>query len=116
MKPQVARAALCLLSPAYMAVYLFVLFVATATSGNELVRAPGAWYAAIAPLAYVGIAGAHAYGFLKRSLPSGFVVALHVAAAPAVFLSFLGLGLLLPVVAGLWWLMARERASVALNN
>ena len=115
MKPQVARAALCLLSPAYIAIYLFVLFVATATSGNELVRAPGAWYAAIAPLAYVGVAGAHAYGFLKRP-PSGFVVALHVAAAPAMFLSFLGLGLVLPIVAGLWWLMEREPASVALNN
>ena len=93
MKPQIARAALGVLSVGYIAVYLFVVFVAFVTGGRELLRQPGAWYAAIAPLLYVGVAGAYASRIMRWRCPPNVAIALHVATAPALIFSFLGLGL-----------------------
>ena len=59
MKPQIPRGILGLLCIVYVPVYLFVLFVALVTGGNELIRQPGAWYAAVVPLAYVGFVCAY---------------------------------------------------------
>ena len=97
----------------YIAVYLLVLFVAFVTSGHELLQQPGAWYAAIAPLVYVGAARAYASRMATRRRPASVAVALHAAVAPAVVFSFLGLGLLLPVFAVLWWLTTRDGVGVA---
>lgn len=113
MKPQTARAILGLLAPGYLAVYAFLLFVAMATSGDELIRSPGAWYAAIAAPLYVAVAGACALRWLKRALPLGALVALHLACIPALAFSFLGLGLLLPLFAVLWWFSSRESQEPA---
>ena len=114
MKPQIARGILGLLSIVYIPVYLFVLFVALATSGDELIRQPGAWYAAVAPLAYVGFVGAYAFGLAKRRISRAATVAVHIAVAPALMFSFLGLGLLLPAFAALfWWSMRQEQVPAA---
>ncbi len=103
MAPKLAQGILRGLSLLYIPLYLFVLFVATVTSGGELIRQPGAWYAALAPLAYVGMAAAYAFGIVKRRMSRPVAVAVHVAVAPALMFSFLGLGLLLPVFAALLW-------------
>ena len=113
MKPRTARAILVMLAAAYLAVYAFVLFVAMATSGDELIRSPGAWFAAIAAPLYVIVAGAYALGWLRRQLPFGALVALHVAFLPAMVFSFLGLGLLLPLFSALWWFSSRESLGAA---
>ena len=107
---QIARGILGLLCIVYVPVYLFVLFVALATGGDELIRQPGAWYAALVPLAYVGLVGAYGFGLAKRRISRATTVAVHIAAAPALMYSFLGLGLLLPVFAALfWWFMRQEQ-------
>jgi hypothetical protein len=112
-KPPIARAILALLCLVYVPVYLFVLFVALVTSGDALIRQPGAWYAAVAPLAYVGWVAAYAFGVATRRMSRATTVAVHVAVAPAVMFSFLGLGLLLPVFALLfWWFMRQEHVPV----
>ena len=91
-----------------------MLFVAFATNGDGLIREPGAWYAALVPLSYVGFVGAYACGLVKRRISRPIMVALHVGVAPALMFSFLGLGLLLPVFAALfWWCMTREQVPVA---
>lgn len=113
MKSQAARAALVVICPAYIAIYLFVLFVATATSGPDLVRAPGAWYAALAPILYVTIAAAYAFGTVARRLPRAALMLLHLAVLPTLWWSFLGLGLVLPLIAVLWWVMDRKPAAAA---
>lgn len=108
MKPRLARVILGVLALGYLMVYAFVLFVAIATSGEQLIRSPGAWYAAVAPPLYVALAGAYAFRWLRRPLPLGMLFALHVAIIPALAFSFLGLGLLLPLFSTLWWFMSRE--------
>lgn len=113
MKPRIARVMLVMLAAGYLTVYAFVLFVATATSGDELIRSPGAWYAAIAAPLYVAVAGACGLGWVKRALPPGALVALHLACIPALAFSFLGLGLLLPLFAILWWFSSRESHAPA---
>lgn len=102
MKPQTARGILVVLCCLYIPVYLLVLFVAMATGGDELIAQPGAWYAAVAPLAYVGLVGAYVFGLAKRPMPRAVNVAVHSMAAPALMFSFLGMGLLLPVFAVLF--------------
>jgi hypothetical protein len=112
-KAPIARAILAMLCLVYLPLYLFVLFVALVTSGDELIRDPGAWYAAAAPLAYVGFVGAYASGLVKRRISRAIMVAVHIGVAPALMFSFLRLGLLLPVFAALfWWGMRQEQAPV----
>jgi hypothetical protein len=108
MKPQLARVILGILALGYLMLYAFVLFVAIATTGDQLVRSPGAWYAALAPPLYVALAGAYAFRRITRPLPTAALIALHIAIIPALAVSFLGLGLLLPLFSLLWWLMSRE--------
>jgi hypothetical protein len=109
MKPQVARVILGVLCLAYVPIYLFVLFVAFVVGDwHELIREPGAWYAAVAPLAYVGFVSAYTFRLAKRRLSRTTVVAIHIAVAPALVFSFLGLGLLLPVFAALFWRIMKE--------
>jgi hypothetical protein len=114
MKQRIVRAILGVLCLVYVPVYLFVLFVALATSGDEIIREPGAWYAAVAPLAYVGFVGAYAFGLAKRRMSRATLVAVHIGVAPALMYSFLGLGLLLPAFAALfWWFMKQEQVPAA---
>jgi DMSO/TMAO reductase YedYZ heme-binding membrane subunit len=110
---RLARLILAGFSTAFLLIYAFVLLVAFATSGHELVRQPGAWYAALAPLAYVGTAGAYAYGLVSRPMSTPAWVGLQVVLLPAVLFSFIGLGLMLPVVAACWWWMRRAPGSPA---
>lgn len=83
MNARPARKALCALSCIHVAVYLFVLLVALATSGHDLVRSAGAWYAALAPLLYVTIVAAYAFRAVRRRMSRAAGAALHVAVAPA---------------------------------
>lgn len=100
------RVALAVAVAGYALLYVFVLFVAFATSGPEVFQRPGAIYAAVAPLLYVSVAGA--WAFRRMPLPSApALLAIHVAAAPTLLWSFLHLGVLLPVLALLWWAAAR---------
>ena len=111
MAPRLARLVLAGFCTAYLLVHAFVLFVAFATSGHDLVRQPGAWYAALAPPIYVGTAGAYAYGLVTRTIATPAWVGLHVVMLPAIAFSFMGLGLFLPVVGGLWWWVRRAPES-----
>lgn len=43
------------------------------------------------------------FGLLKRRMSRAMAVGVHIAIAPALMFSFLGLGLLLPVFAALRW-------------
>ena len=101
------RVVLAVLSMVYLPVYALVVVTAVATNGHDLVRQPLAWFAAVVPPAYVGLAGAYAFGVLVRPLSVGAWRLLHVVVAPALAFSFVGLGLLLPVFAGLWWWIRR---------
>jgi hypothetical protein len=67
----------------------------------------------VAPLAYVGFVGAYAFGLAKRRMSRAITVAVHIGVAPALMFSFLGLGLLLPVFAALfWWSMRQQQIPV----
>lgn len=109
--PRISRALLCLASVAYVLIYVSVLFVALATSGHELVRSPGAWYAAVAPVLYAGIAGAYAFRILQRPIHRGILLLLHLLVLPALLFSFLQFGLFLPVIAVLWWFSERGKRT-----
>lgn len=113
MKTRFVRAVLGVLCVVYVPIYLFVLLVAMATNGNDLVRSPLAWYSALAPIAYVGFAGASAFNVKMPQMSLASAIALHLAIAPAVIFSFLGMGLVLPIFAVLWWLMGREAPGIA---
>jgi hypothetical protein len=68
----------------------------------------------VAPLAYLGFVGVYALGIAKRRMSRAITVAVHIAVAPARMFSFLGLGLLLPVFAALfWWSTRQEQVPVA---
>ena len=108
MNPKIARVLLGLMSIAYLVIYLLVIAVAIVTGGDEVVSEPGFWYAAIAPLIYVGTAGADAFRRLPSPLPVAALIAIHVLIAPALLFSLLGLGLLLPLFAIVWWAMRRN--------
>ena len=100
------RVALAVATVGFALVYLFVMFVAFVTSGPPVFLQLGGLYAATVPLLYVGVAGA--WAFRRIALPStAAMIVLHVVAAPMLVFSFLGLGLLLPVFALLWWGAAR---------
>ena len=90
-----------------------MLFVAFVTSGRDLLRQPGAWYAAIVPPLYAGGVGAYALHGAKRRLSAAVAIALHLPVLPALVLSFLGLGLLLPIFTVLWWWMTRAEVARA---
>ena len=97
----------------YVPLYLFVLLVALVTGGNSLIREPGAWYAAVAPLAYVGFVGAYAFGVATRRISRAMAIAVHIVVAPALMYSFLGLGIVLPVFTALfWWSMRQQQIPV----
>lgn len=113
MKARFARAALGVMSLLYLPIYLLVLLVAVATNGNELLRSPLAWYSALAPIAYVGLAAASAFTVRRTQMSLVSLITLHVAVAPAVVFSFLGMGLLLPIFALLWLAMGREGREFA---
>lgn len=100
------RVALAVATVGFALVYLFVMFVAFVTSGPPVFLQLGGLYAASVPLLYVGVAGA--WAFRRIALPStSTLIVLHIVAAPMLVFSFLGLGLLLPVLALLWWGAAR---------
>jgi hypothetical protein len=88
---------------AYAGVYLFVDYVALATSGSELMKETAWWYVMAAPPVFAGfcVLTASVHMTSKRLLPLGIVA--HVLVAPAVYPSMLFLGVFLPVLSYLWW-------------
>lgn len=104
------RVALAVATVGFALVYLSVMFVAFVTSGPPVFTHPQGLYAAVVPLLYVGVAGA--WAFRRIALPPTVaLIVLHIVAAPMMVRSFLGLGLLLPVFALLWWGAARGGES-----
>ena len=87
------RIALGVCALLFLIVYLFVLVAALITSGNELIRAFWAWYAALAPTAYASFCLLYAFGFLRKGLSPKRMFLLHVPFIPALVVSFMGLGL-----------------------
>jgi hypothetical protein len=93
----------------FLLIYLAVGAVAFATSAVPFGGGASGWYAAVAPVAYAGICALWAFGALNR-LSRPFIWGLHLLAAPALVFSLLGLGLLLPLLAVLWWVAAGKPA------
>jgi hypothetical protein len=109
MTPKTARILLGAVSFALLGLYGFVVFVAFVTSGSELLKMPWTWYAATVPPLYLTFCVFTALDRIpKRALkPLGLIA--HLAAAPAIVVSFLGLGMLFPIVALLCLIVIRKR-------
>ena len=95
----------------YAGAYGFVDFVAFVTSGSELMKDAGAWYAMLAPPMFAGVClfAASVRMTARRLLQVGIVS--HILVAPAVYYSMLMLGVFIPVLSYLWW-----RAYVVARN
>jgi hypothetical protein len=93
----------------FLLIYLAVGAVAFVTSAVPFGGGASGWYAAVAPVAYAGICALWAFGALSR-LSRPFLWILHLLAVPALVFSLLGLGLLLPLLAILWWAAAGKPA------
>jgi hypothetical protein len=96
------RATLRVASLTYGGIYLSVVLVALVTGGDALLSESTGWYAALAPLVYAATCALWSMG-VPRELSRLLVALLHLATLPALVVSFLGLGLLLPLLAILWW-------------
>ena len=105
-----ARTLLKLGTGAFIPVYVFVVCVAFVTTGRPMNGALAAAYACVVPPAYAAACALWAFGPWERRLSRPVVWALHIAALPALYVSLLGLGLLLPLFAALWWTAAGRPA------
>lgn len=92
---------------AYIVIYLVVVSVALITSGTELFREPRMWYAFLAPVSYAAFCLLYAAGAIGPALSKNLVILVHAAVLPALIVSFMLLGLLLPVLALMWWRACR---------
>ena len=101
-----ARTFLKVSSTMFVPVYLLAVAVAYVTTGVPPGAPLSAWYAAVAPPLYATAASLWALGALEGLLSRRTLWALHVLAVPALVYSFLGLGLLLPLIAISWWVAA----------
>ena len=107
------RTALIVMSLALAAAYAFVVLVALVTSGNALLRDPLAYYAALMPFVYFTFCLLTAAGRLPTRNLGLYGILMHLAVAPCLVFSFLGMGLLLPVLAMLWFRVYRWRVDTA---
>jgi len=106
---QAVRVITVVITAVLIPVYGFIVLVALIMSGDELIRQPLAWYAGLAPLVYLAFCLTTAAGLVDPArVDRRLALAVHLAAAPLIFLSFMGVGLVLPVVAVLWYLMYRR--------
>jgi hypothetical protein len=87
----------------FILAYVFVLYVASVTSGKGLMKESWAYYAALGPLLSAGcfLTSSYMQQPRRRMLYAG--IPAHVFAVAALFMSFLGLGFGLIVVAYFWW-------------
>lgn len=88
----------------YLALYGFTVFVALVTSGSELLVKPQAWYAALIPMIFVTFCIYTVFSIKsveRKKLMFGGV-ALCAITIPAIWVSFLGYGVFLPVFMVLW--------------
>ena len=106
----------------FTVLYGFVVFVAMATSGSELMTQPVNWYAAVAPISYsvfcaVTIFIAQSVN-VQKLLVTGLV--LGSLAIPSIACSFLGYGKFLPVLMVLWamfyYLLWKSSHNKSLNT
>ncbi len=102
-----ARMLLKVGSVLFLTICLLVTAVAFITSGVPVVGGPTAWYAVLVPPLYGLACALWAFG---AELPRPVVWTLHLVALPALVYSLLGLGLLLPFLAALWWVAAGKPA------
>lgn len=108
-----ARALLKIAAATFAPVYLFVVAVAFATTGVPLQGPPTAWYAAVVPPLYAIVCALWAFGVLEGRAPRPAIWILHLLVLPALVYSFLGLGLILPLLAALWWAAAGKPPLLA---
>lgn len=98
----------------FAALYSIVILVALVTSGADLLRQPLAYYAAIMPVLYCAFCLLTVAGRIPTPWLRSVGVAVHLATLPCVVMSFLGMGLVLPLVAVLWYQVYRgQRAAEA---
>ncbi len=107
------QAALAVASACYGTGYTFVIFAAYMTSGTEVFSFRGAYYAALAPLGYCLYSLLTA--FLARVVPRSLLIAtgipVHLAVAPAICVSFLGLGVFLVPLSYIWYRLLSSKAE-----
>lgn len=105
------RTPLAITALIFAALYSVVILVAMITNGADLLRQPLAYYAAIMPLLYCAFCLLTA----AERMPTRWLrmagVVVHLATLPCVVMSFLGMGLVLPLVAVLWYQVYRWQRS-----
>jgi hypothetical protein len=119
MTAQTSRDLLKVASLTYLLLYVFIGGIVFITSGPVLFSDPSVWYSLIVPPLYATVCALWAFGALDGRLPRPTVIALHVIALPALTVSFLGLGLLLPFLAFFRWRAAslnRRGRTAAVGN
>ena len=102
------RIALLFASCGFMSLYLFVTFVALVTSGNDLIQDPVFYYAVLVPSLYALFCALTAVDRIPVRMLKPLGIAVNLIALPALRFCLLGLGLLLPVIAILWYMVYRE--------
>ena len=110
------RTVFVILCASYIAIYCHVTTTALIASGWELVRMPIAWYAMIAPECYVLFCLITARVRTRAGLLIPMAVIVHMAALPAVWFSFLHLGVLLPAIGVLWIVVVRQSPTGSTIN
>ena len=105
------RTLLLLAAGGFAATYAVVVLVALVVSGAALLRQPAAYYAALMPIVYCGVCVATATGHLPARYLRRIAAPLHLAVLPCLWLSFLGLGVVLPILMLLWLRVYRLRLS-----
>ena len=103
MTAQTSRDLLKVESLTYLLLHVFIGSIVFITSGPVLFSDPGVWYPLIVPPLYATVCALWAFGALEGRLSRPTVIALHAIALPALIVSFLGLGLLLPFLTFFWW-------------
>jgi len=107
------KRALLVMGIALVALNLFVLFVAFVTSGRTLLSQSSAWYAGLAPMvafAYAIVLGSIAQPRRGILLAGAFV---FVISLPAIWYSFMHIGLSIPILILLWLCVAFEGSGDA---
>lgn len=103
------RTALVVTTLALATAYALVVLVALVTSGNELHQDPLAYYAGIMPFVYFTFCLLTAAERIPTRHLGVYGIVMHIAVAPCLIFSFLGLGMLLPLLAFLWFRVYRCR-------
>lgn len=105
------RIALALTTIGIAAIYSLVILVAMITNGSELLQDPLTYYAVIMPFVLFTFCLLTAAGRIPTRALRGFGIVIFTMALPSLGVSFLGIGLLFPILAALWYQVYRWQMS-----